>query len=673
MILSKCIYKKLFYFLLVIFSITNSSPASGNTQVTDSAGNKHAFFKRPERVVSLLPYITEMLIELGQSDTIKGITEQDLDINAGLSVNNAGSYFSPDIKAVAGCNPDLIIAAPSHKEIISYFKDKPCNVVIFKVQKIDDAFTQMKILGRIFKCTDDAEKLIKSNVDKLALVKARVKNIPAEKRIRVARVMAGKEISCPGEDSYQTEMIIAAGGVPLSTGKNGPAVQVDLKQWLDFNPQFIYGCNDNKKAVTELINRNGWKNVDAVKNGSVAMFPCNLTCQVSAHTGDFIQWLATTIYMETFADPDKAVSEDIILEKTSLDLDIPYVKKAGIVRHRVSDAEYKSLIVSFKTPQDASSTFEGNMTGLLAAGNTYVPMHASLWQMAYGVDNAKTAIKKNLGYKDDEFTTLMTGADMDNLSISKKSYKDIEVTALVTAGVRGNALRASKDGGSYYGYGTINIIILTNHRLTQNAMLRAIITATEAKTAALLDMDIRSTYKPMDFRATGTGTDNILVIRGDGPTEKYTGGHTKTGELISKAVYDGVTEAIYKQNGIITRRSIRQRLGERDLKPDEIIGKFSSLKDTNTIASELDNLLAMPFYSSFIETAFTVSDEYEKGLISDLSPFEEMCAAVIRKISGSGNISIKDIPETGQMPAVLSKAFGSLLYGISLTENKGKQ
>ena len=404
------------------------------------------------------------------------------------------------------------------------------------------------------------------------------------------------------------------------------------------------------------------------------MFPCNLTCQVSTHIGDFIQWLAATVYLEEFADPKKSVTKDTVLERKTIPLDVSYVKNAEIVRHRVFDAEYKSLVLSFKTPQDVSSTFEGNLSGILAAGNTYIPMHASLGQMAFGVDKAIAAIKKNLGYKDNEFTTLMTGADMDNLSVQKTSYKDIEVTALVTAGVRGNAIRSSKDEGSYYSHGTINIIILTNRCLTPNAMLRAIITATEAKTAALLDMDIRSTYKPMDFRATGTGTDNIMVIKGVGQSEKYTGGHTKMGELIAKAVHAGVTEAIYKQNGIQNTRNISQRLRERSLRPDEIVDLYSINPGKATIGAELEKLLALPFYSSFIETAFAISDEYEKGLISDLAPFNELCINSIIKISHTKkDISLKDIPSTGQMPVILSRAFGSLIHGITLMEDKGKQ
>jgi len=90
------------------------------------------------------------------------------------------------------------------------------------------------------------------------------------------------------------------------------------------------------------------------------------------------------------------------------------------------------------------------------------------------------------------------------------------VYALVTAGVKSNAVRMSADEGRFYEPGTINIILLPNMKLTLRAMARAIISATEAKTAALMDLDIRSSYSSSMHRATGTGTDNIIVVEGKG-------------------------------------------------------------------------------------------------------------------------------------------------------------
>ena len=121
----------------------------------------------------------------------------------------------------------------------------------------------------------------------------------------------------------------------------------------------------------------------------------------------------------------------------------------------------------------------------------------------------------------------MTGADMDKLSVQTTQFRKMKVYALVTAGVSSNALRMSRDTGPFYEPGTINIIIMTNMQLSDRAMTRAIITATEAKTAALEDLDIRSSYTPLKHSATGTGTDNIIVVQGTGVHIDNAGGHTK--------------------------------------------------------------------------------------------------------------------------------------------------
>jgi adenosylcobinamide amidohydrolase len=91
---------------------------------------------------------------------------------------------------------------------------------------------------------------------------------------------------------------------------------------------------------------------------------------------------------------------------------------------------------------------------------------------------------------------------------------------------------------------------MTNVVLAGGAMARAIMTATEAKTAALQDRDVRSTVSPQ-LQATGTGTDSMIVVSGvDADTIiRHTGGHTKMGELIAVSTKIAVGEALKKYDG----------------------------------------------------------------------------------------------------------------------------
>src|SRR5208283_2125131 len=191
----------------------------------------------------------------------------------------------------------------------------------------------------------------------------------------------------------------------------------------------------------------------------------------------------------------------------SIELPLCYVRSAKIDGTTIFDFPNKTLIVEFTEPMRVISTLEGEKKGITSVGNHYFPRPC--WSIEYrlGFEKWRKHIFKTIEKTRGRCCLLFTGADMGNLSVQKAQFKDMTVYALVTAGVEDNAMRMSVDEGMFYEPGTINIILLTNMKLSPRAMARAVITATEAKTAVLQDMDVRSSYSPGKSQATGTGTD----------------------------------------------------------------------------------------------------------------------------------------------------------------------
>ena len=166
---------------------------------------------------------------------------------------------------------------------------------------------------------------------------------------------------------------------------------------------------------------------------------------------------------------------------------------------------------------------------------------------------------------------MQTAANMNYAAVVAASDLDVTVTAVVTAGVHGNAACAG-DPASWRetekgwekvaplapsGPGTINTMVLINRALTEGGLARAVTTMTEAKSAALQRLAVRSLYS-VDF-ATGTGTDQYCVAAtsrvdpasGGGAKEfTSTSPHSKLGELIGVAVRDATLEALRWQNGL---------------------------------------------------------------------------------------------------------------------------
>lgn len=144
---------------------------------------------------------------------------------------------------------------------------------------------------------------------------------------------------------------------------------------------------------------------------------------------------------------------------------------------------------------------------------------------------------------------LMTAVNIPKkLVVLRQDFQDLWVEGFLTVGI-GNSVRAG-DPATYveeddtHPVGTINAILITNACLPDSAMVEAVQVATEAKTAILVESGVRSAVssKPV----TGTGTDCTAVVSGHGRPVRYSGTHTKMGELIGRVVSESIVEGLRK-------------------------------------------------------------------------------------------------------------------------------
>ena len=211
-----------------------------------------------------------------------------------------------------------------------------------------------------------------------------------------------------------------------------------------------------------------------------------------------------------------------------------------------------TLVVKFPKPRKIiSSAVRGGGVGWVdAVINHQVPNNPDLY--GYGKSNSRRwedpsrtlkKIAKGVGVTGG-FAGLMTAVDLRHLVMKREQAEGLWVEGFFTVGVT-NAVRAGEPTHAVSekgDVGTINIILVTNAKLGAAALVSAVGVATESKTAALLGKKV-PTYSG-NFGATGTGTDSIVIAIGDGPRLRYSGTHTKIGELIGRVVADGVSEGL---------------------------------------------------------------------------------------------------------------------------------
>lgn len=145
---------------------------------------------------------------------------------------------------------------------------------------------------------------------------------------------------------------------------------------------------------------------------------------------------------------------------------------------------------------------------------------------------------------------LQTAAHITHSAFAEEVGDEYKLLVCASAGT-GNAARAGLERQTFSAYvpGTVNIMVWIDGKMTSSAMVNAIISATEAKTAAFDDLRIKDASH--DCIATGTSTDTVLIAVSQSDTYKnihrYAGVVTTIGNAISRLVYAAVHEAIRTQ------------------------------------------------------------------------------------------------------------------------------
>jgi adenosylcobinamide amidohydrolase len=191
-----------------------------------------------------------------------------------------------------------------------------------------------------------------------------------------------------------------------------------------------------------------------------------------------------------------------------------------------------------------------------------------------GMEGYHCSVCEELSLAPGTTAVMGTAANMIYASHQTVSYENLRVDAIVTAGVEGNAVTSgdpSRWTETPTGWnklphvaGTINTMVLVNQPLKPEAQVRAVLTVTEGKSAALMELGISSRYS-QDL-ATGTGTDQVCIAAplANGDYEYSAANpHSKMGELLGVAVRAATKDALRWQNGLEPSftRSLNHALG----------------------------------------------------------------------------------------------------------------
>jgi adenosylcobinamide hydrolase len=213
-----------------------------------------------------------------------------------------------------------------------------------------------------------------------------------------------------------------------------------------------------------------------------------------------------------------------------------------------------------------------------------------------------------------DYLAMVTAAKIQNYSLITKKTPDFSVSVAATAGCS-HGESSGEEMNVQEITGTINIIVFIDGNPTESCMVAALITATEAKSAALRDFDVRSRYT--GDSATGSITDAVTVATtGKGKQIILGGPASKLGKLVGSCARRAVTEALLKQEPIWANRTVADRLRERHLPFEKLAAEISKIEGLAVDAQGLADILKEnPAAGWLLLTTAKMDDDYKKNLL----------------------------------------------------------
>jgi iron complex transport system substrate-binding protein len=225
-----------------------------------------------ERIVSLAPSVTSILLELGAGRELVGVSKWCKDVADVGRRPQVGDCWKMDIDEVMRLKPTILIGSvPFAPDTVAKLLAQPVTFVAINPRSLADIQRDIRILGRMVNRSAKAEKLIRKMelafeaVTKAAVAKAaRAKG--GGKRPRVyCEAWPKPRISSP---PWVAELVETAGGKMVVT----PGQRVTDQEVAAAKPDIIvlaWAATGNKAKPASALRNPPWQNVPAVKNRRV--------------------------------------------------------------------------------------------------------------------------------------------------------------------------------------------------------------------------------------------------------------------------------------------------------------------------------------------------------------------------------------------------------------------
>lgn len=164
---------------------------------------------RRQRIVSLAPSVTSILLALGARRDLVGVTRWCSDVAAVGRLPRVGDAWALNVADVLRLRPTLVIGSvPYHPHTVAGLLDAPFPFLATNPRFLQDIYSEIHLLGRLTGRSRAAERLVSQMKKGLAEIAARARRVGRRPRV-YSEAWPNPRITSP---PWVAELIRIAGG-----------------------------------------------------------------------------------------------------------------------------------------------------------------------------------------------------------------------------------------------------------------------------------------------------------------------------------------------------------------------------------------------------------------------------------------------------------------------------
>ncbi len=256
-------------FFLFLAGLLLAGAGARALPVTDDRGVLLTLAQPPQRIVSLLPSLTETVCALGQCQRLVGVDRYSNYPDFVRNLPQVGGGLDPNIEAIAALKPDLVLMATS-TPVADRLQSLGIKVLALEPKSHADVQRALQIVGRVLE-VPDADRVWRE-ID--AAVSAAAQAVPLKARAMRIYFEVNSAPYAAGEVSFIGQTLTRLGVRNMVPASLGVFPKLNPEYVVRENPDLIMVGDRN---FAGLQGRPGWQRIRAIREGRVCVFTAEQT------------------------------------------------------------------------------------------------------------------------------------------------------------------------------------------------------------------------------------------------------------------------------------------------------------------------------------------------------------------------------------------------------------